>query len=65
MSSLSAAERYHIKKVLGVSGDFVLDFTGTMFGALFKQHSVNLHGDQYQIYRTSKARKYGVLGKSS
>lgn len=42
MSSRSSAERYHVEKVLGMSGDFVLDFTGAMFGAVFKQHYVKL-----------------------
>lgn len=39
-----------------MSGDFVLDFTDAMFGVFFKHHSVNIHGDQYQIYGTSNAK---------
>ena len=36
---------------------FVLDFTDATFGAFFKRHGVDIHGNKYQTYGTSKAKK--------
>ena len=40
-----------------MSGGLVLNFTDATFGAFFKRHGVNIHGNQYQTYGTSKAKK--------
>ena len=63
MSSLNVSEQHHIEKVLDMSGGFVLNFTDPTFGAFFKRHGVNIHGNQYQTYGTSKAKRCEGFGK--
>ena len=57
MSSLSVSEQRYIEKVLNMRTGFVLDFTDATFGAFFKRHGVDIHGNKYQTYGTSKAKK--------
>ena len=57
MSSLNFSEQRFIEKVLDMGGGYVLDFTNDTFGALFKRHGVDIHGDKYLTYGTSKAKK--------
>ena len=57
MSSLSVSEQRYIEKVLNMRTGFVLDFTDATFGAFFKRHGVDIHGDKYRSYGTSKAKK--------
>ena len=57
MSSLNVSEQRYIEKVLDMGGGYVLDSTNDSFGALFKRHSIDVHGSKYLIYGTSKAKK--------
>ena len=57
MSSLSVTEQRYIEKVLEMGTGYVLDFTDATFGAFFKRHRVEIHGNKYRTYGTSKAKK--------
>ena len=57
MSSLNVTEQRYIEKVLDMGAGYVLDFTDATFGAFFKRHRVEIHGNKYRIYGTSKAKK--------
>lgn len=57
MSSLTDVEKRYLEKILAMSGGVVLDYKDANFGALFKQHGVDIHGNRYQTYGTSKAKK--------
>ena len=57
MSSLNVTEQRYIEKVLDMGTGYVLDFTDATFGAFFKRHGVDIHGNRYRTYGTSKAKK--------
>ena len=57
MSSLTAAEKMYLEKVLDMGGGYVLTFTDATFGHFFEDHGVRIHDVPYQIYGTSKAKK--------
>ena len=57
MSSLNVTEQRYIEKVLDMGTGYVLDFTDASFGAFFKRHGVEIHGNKYRTYGTSKAKK--------
>ena len=57
MSSLNVTEQRYIEKVLDMGTGYVLDFTDATFGAFFKRHGIEIHGNKYQTYGTSKAKK--------
>ena len=57
MSSLNVTEQRYIEKVLDMGTGYVLDFTDATFGAFFKRHGVEIHGNKYRTYGTSKAKK--------
>ena len=57
MSSLTAAEKQYLERVLGMGGGYVLEFNDATFGQLFSSHNVNIHSSKYQSYGTSKAKK--------
>lgn len=57
MSSLTAAEKLYLEKVLGMASGYVLNFTNATFAQLFKSYGVDIHDAKYRIYGTSKAKK--------
>ncbi len=57
MSSLNVTEQLYIEKVLDMQTGYVLDFTDATFEAFFKRHGVEIHGNKYRTYGTSKAKK--------
>ena len=57
MSSLTDIEKRYFEKLLGMSSGYVLDFTDSTFGGFFKQHNVDIHGNKYQTFGPSKAKK--------
>ncbi len=57
MSSLTAADKLYLERVLDMGGGYVLNFTDADFGQLFKRYNVDIHGTRYQTYGTSKAKK--------
>ena len=57
MSSLNVSEQRYIEKVLNMRTGIVLDFTDATFGRFFNHHGVDIHGDKYRTYGTSKAKK--------
>ena len=57
MSSLNVTEQRYIEKVLDMGTGYVLDFTDATFGAFLKRHGVEIHGNKYRTYGTSKAKK--------
>ena len=57
MSSLNVTEQRYIEKVLDMGTGYILDFTDATFGAFFKRHGVEIHGNKYRTYGTSKAKK--------
>ena len=58
MSSLTDIEKRYLEKLLDMGGGYVLDFTDATFGEFFEQHNVDIHGQKYQTFGTSKAKKF-------
>jgi len=57
MSSLTDIEKRYLEKILKTGDGYVLDYSDATFGKFFRQHRVNIHGQKYQTYGTSKAKK--------
>lgn len=57
MSSLTDIEKRYFEKLLGMQSGYVLDYSDATFGEFFNRHRVNIHGQKYQTYGTSKAKK--------
>lgn len=57
MSNLSDNEKRYFEKLLGMGCGYVLDYSDATFGEFFTSHGVDIHGQKYQIYGTSKAKK--------
>jgi hypothetical protein len=57
MSSLTDIEKRYFEKLLGMQGGYVLDYSNATFGEFFKRHKVDINGQKYQTYGTSKAKK--------
>ena len=57
MSSLTTADKRYLETVLDMASGYVQDFSDATFGEFFNRYDVNIHGNKYQTYGTSKARK--------
>ena len=57
MSSLTDIEKRYLERLLGMGGGYVLDFSDNTYGEFFGRHKINIHGQKYQTYGTSKAKK--------
>ena len=57
MSSLTAADKQYIERVLDMGGGYVLNFTDATFAQFFIGFNVDIHGIGYQTYGASKAKK--------
>ncbi|WP_127075812.1 hypothetical protein [Rhodomicrobium lacus] len=57
MSSLTDIEKRYFEKLLGMQSGYVLDYTDATFSEFFSRHKINIHGQKYQTYGTSKAKK--------
>lgn len=57
MSSLTHVEKRYLEKLFGMESGVVMDFTDATFAELFKRHQISIHGQKYQTYGTSKAKK--------
>ena len=57
MSSITAADEQFIEKVLGMGSGYVLDFTNVTFAQFFKRFNVNIDGNKYQQFGSSKAKR--------
>jgi hypothetical protein len=57
MSSLTDVDKRYLEKLLAMGGGVVLDYKDATFGALFSRHKVDIHGERYHTYGTSKAKK--------
>ena len=61
MSSLTAADKLYLEKVLDMGSGYVLNFTDATFGQFFRSYDVDIHSADYQTYGTSKAKKMRVF----
>jgi len=57
MSSLTDIEKRYFEKLLGMQSGYVLDYSDATFVEFFNRHKINIHGQKYQTYGTSKAKK--------
>ena len=57
MSSLTAADKQYIERVLDMGSGYVLDFKDATFAQFFDRFSVDIPGVGYQTYGASKAKK--------
>ncbi|OYV48660.1 MAG: hypothetical protein B7Z71_12260 [Acidocella sp. 21-58-7] len=57
MSSLTDIEKRYFEKLFGMQSGYVLDYSDATFGEFFNRHRVNIHGQKYQTYGSSKAKK--------
>ena len=57
MSSITDEEKRFYEALLGMKSGYVLDYTDATFDEFFRKHQINIHGQSYQTYGTSKAKK--------
>lgn len=57
MSTLTDIEKRYLEKLLKMGDGYVLDYSDATFGEFFKRHKIDIHGQAYQTYGTSKAKK--------
>lgn len=57
MSSLTDAEKRYLEKMLGMQSGYVLNYSDATFGECFERHKIDIHGQRYQTYGSSKAKK--------
>lgn len=57
MSSLTDVEKRYLETLLGMGSGWVLDYSDATFGQLFSRFKIDIHGQKYQAYGTSKAKK--------
>lgn len=57
MSSLTDIDKRYLEKLLGMQSGYVLDYSDATFGEFFSRHKVDIHGQKYQTYGTSKGKK--------
>lgn len=57
MSTLTDIEKRYLEKLLGMQSGYVLDYSDVTYGEFLGRHGVDIHGDKYQTYGTSKAKK--------
>ena len=57
MSSITDVEKRFFESLLRMRSGYVLDYTDTTFDEFFRKHRINIHGQSYQTYGTSKAKK--------
>lgn len=57
MSSLTDVEKRYLERILEMRDGFVMDYSDASFGEFFKRHKIEIHGQKYQTYGTSKAKK--------
>lgn len=57
MSSLTDIEKRYLERLLEMGSGYVLDYSDVNFGAFFNKYHIDIHGQKYQTYGTSKAKK--------
>tara|TARA_R110000868_G_scaffold221718_1_gene473478 strand:+ start:43 stop:873 length:831 start_codon:yes stop_codon:yes gene_type:complete len=57
MSSLTDIDKRYLEKLFGMQSGYVLDFSDATFHEFFRRHNIDIHGQRYQTYGTSKAKK--------
>ena len=57
MSSIADVEKRFFEALFRMRTGYVLDYTDATFDEFFRRHQINIHGQSYQTYGTSKARK--------
>ncbi|NKB46890.1 MAG: hypothetical protein GKR77_03805 [Legionellales bacterium] len=57
MSSLTDSEKHYLKKLLDMDHGYVLDYTDATYAEVFRRHKIDIHGEKYQTWGTSKAKK--------
>lgn len=57
MSSLTDIDKRYLEKLLGMQSGYVLDYSDPTFGEFFNRYKVSIHGQKYQTFGTSKAKK--------
>ena len=57
MSSLTAADKLYLERVLDIAGGYVLNFTDATFGQFFNSYDIDIDGLGYRTYGRSKAKK--------
>ncbi|GAA6162621.1 hypothetical protein NBRC116590_03250 [Pelagimonas sp. KU-00592-HH] len=57
MSSLTDIEKRYLERLLQMGSGYVLDYSDVTYGAFFNKYSIDIHGPEYQVYGTSKAKK--------
>ena len=64
MTGLTAGDRHHIERFLGMSGGLVLGFSDRTFGEFVRETvGLDIHGEKYSNEGTSKAKKLRAFWK--
>ena len=61
MSTLTDSDRRYLEKLFDMGSGYVLDYSDADFDSLFKRHGIEIHGDKYKTYGSSKSNK--LLGR--
>ena len=57
MSNLTEIEKRYLETLLDMGSGYVLHYNNQTYGGLFKRYGIDIHGQKYQTYGTSKAKK--------
>jgi len=57
MSTLTDIDKRYLEKLLGMQTGYVLDYSDATFGEFFRRFGVDIHGERFQTYGGSKAKK--------
>ncbi|MBB2197867.1 MAG: hypothetical protein ABF479_07100 [Gluconacetobacter sp.] len=57
MSSLTEIDKRYLENVLAMQSGYVLDYSDATFQEFFNRHGIEIHGQEYQTYGSSKAKK--------
>ncbi len=57
MNSLTDVDKRYLEEILSMDGGYVLDYSNATFGEFFVRHGIDIHGQKYQTYGTSKVKK--------
>ena len=57
MSSLTEIDKRYLEQLLEMRDGYVLDYTDRTFGEFFDRYNVDIHGNRYKKFGTSKAKK--------
>lgn len=57
MSSLTEIDKQYLENILRMQDGYVLNYSDDTFQGVFRRYGIDIHGQKYQTYGSSKAKK--------